>query len=347
MLKKMSFISKTMLFFNVVVAITTLMAYLLPFLAPKWFPFLSVLSLFLPFFLVVNLLFFTYWLIQFKKYIFVSGLVLLLGITFINKFYNLKQTVLPKSVNEFTIMSYNVRLFNKFNWYKKANIPTKIAEFVSEKNPDILCVQEYSDLEKTKFSNYKYQHIFKEGNNIIVGNAIFSKYKIIDKGVINFPNSTNNAVYADIIKGKDTLRIYSMHLQSIKISTDIEEEEIQKMNESKTKYIFRKISGAFTKQQEQSLLLKQHFSECKFKKVICGDMNNSAFSFVYRTIKGSMQDAFESNGDGFGKTYNFKYYPARIDYIFADKTIQIKSFETLNDFYNSDHFPLISSLEIK
>lgn len=343
----MSFISKIMLFFNVVVAITTLMAYLLPFLAPKWFPFLSVLSLFLPFFLVVNLLFFTYWLIQFKKYIFVSGLVLLLGITFINKFYNLKQTILPKSENEFTIMSYNVRLFNKFNWYKKANIPTKIAEFVSEKNPDILCVQEYSDLEKTKFSNYKYQHIFKEGNNIIVGNAIFSKYKIIDKGLINFPNSTNNAVYADIIKGNDTLRIYSMHLQSIKISTNIEEEEIQKMNESKTKYIFRKISDAFTKQQEQSLLLKQHFSECKYNKIICGDMNNSAFSFVYRTIKGSMQDAFESNGEGFGKTYNFKYYPARIDYIFADKNIQIKSFETLNDFYNSDHFPLISRLEIK
>jgi endonuclease/exonuclease/phosphatase family metal-dependent hydrolase len=347
MLKKMSFISKTMLFFNVVVAVTTLMAYLLPFLAPKWFPFLSVLSLFLPFFLVVNLLFFIYWLIQFKKYIFVSGLVLLLGITFINKFYNLKPTELPITEKEFTIMSYNVRLFNKFNWNKKANIPTKIAEFVSEKNPDILCVQEYSNLEKTQFSNYKYQHVFKEGKNIIVGNAIFSKYRIIDKGVINFQNSTNNAVYADIIKDKDTLRIYSMHLQSIKISTDIEDEEIQKMNESKTKYIFRKISSAFTKQQEQALLLKQHYTDCKYKKIICGDMNNSAFSFVYRTIKGSMQDAFESNGEGFGKTYNFKYYPARIDYIFADKNIQINSFETLNDFYNSDHFPLISRLEIK
>ena len=343
----MSFISKTMLFFNVIVAFTTLMAYLLPFLAPKWFPFLSVLTLFLPFFLVVNLMFFMYWLLQFKKYIFVSGLVLLLGITFINKFYNLKPTMLPKSEKEFTVMSYNVRLFNKFNWNKKANIPTKIAEFVSEKNPDILCVQEYSNLEKTQFSNYKYKHVFKEGKNIIVGNAIFSKYKIIDKGVINFPNSTNNAVYADIIKDKDTLRIYSMHLQSIKISTDIEEEEIQKMNESKTKYIFRKISSAFTKQQEQALLLKQHYSNCKYKKIICGDMNNSAFSFVYRTIKGSMQDAFESNGEGFGKTYNFKYYPARIDYIFADKNIQINSFETLNDFYNSDHFPLISRLEIK
>ena len=164
---------------------------------------------------------------------------MLLGITFINKFYNLKQTELPKSDKDFTIMSYNVRLFNKFKWYQKANIPAQISQLVEDKNPDILCVQEYSDLEKTKFSNYKYQQIFKEGKNIIVGNAIFSKYRIIDKGVINFPNSTNNAVYADIIKDKDTLRIYSMHLQSIKISTDIEDEEIQKMNESKTKYIFR------------------------------------------------------------------------------------------------------------
>ncbi len=244
-------------------------------------------------------------------------------------------------------MSYNVRLFNKFNWNQKANIPTQIAKLVENKNPDILCVQEYSDLEKTQFSEYKYKQVFKEGKNIIVGNAIFSKYKIIDKGVINFPNSTNNAVYADIVKGKDTLRIYSMHLQSIKISTDIGDDEIQKMDESKTKYIFRKISNAFTKQQEQALLLKEHYSECKYKKVICGDMNNSAFSFVYRTIKGSMQDTFETSGAGFGKTYNFKYYPARIDYIFADKSIQIKSFETLNEFYNSDHFPLISRLEIK
>lgn len=347
MFKGLSFISKTMLIFNVVLAITTLMAYLLPFLAPKWFPFLSVLTLFLPFFLVLNLLFFLYWLIQIKKYIFVSGLVLLLGITFINKFYNLKATELEKSDDDFTILSYNVRLFNKFNWNQKANIPAQIAKLVEDKNPDILAIQEYSDLEKTKFSNYKYKQIFKEGENIIVGNAIFSKYKIIDKGVIDFPNSTNNVVFADIVKGKDTLRVYSMHLQSIKISTDIGEDEIQKIDESKTKYIFRKISTAFTKQQEQALLLKAHYSNCNYKKIICGDMNNSAFSFVYRTIKGSMQDTFETNGAGFGKTYNFKYYPARIDYIFVDKNIQIKSFETLNDFYNSDHFPLISRLEIK
>lgn len=346
MFKGLSWISKTMLMLNVVLVFTTLIAYLLPFLAPKWFPIFSVLTLFLPLFLVLNLLFFLYWLIQFKKYIFVSGIALLLGITFINKFYNLNETILPKSPSDFTIMSYNVRLFNKFKWDAKANIPKQIANLVEEKQPDILCIQEYTDLEQTRFSKYKYSQIFREGKNIIVGNAIFSKYKIINKGKITFPDSNNNVVFADILKDSDTLRIYSMHLQSIKISTDIEDEDIQRMDENKTRAILRRISKAFKKQQIQAELIKQHYQDCEYKKIICGDMNNSAFSYVYRTIKGSMEDAFETNGSGFGKTYNFKYYPARIDYILVDKTMQVKEFETLNDFYNSDHFPLLARLNL-
>lgn len=335
-----------MLVLNISVSAITLLAYFLPFLAPRWFPFLSVLTLFLPFILVVNLLFFFFWFIQLKKYIFVSGITLLLGITFINKFYNLQGTILPKEDNDFTVMSYNVRLFNKFKWYSKANIPQQIAQFVSEKNPDILCIQEYSEHEKTRFSNYPYKQVFKEGKNIIVGNAIFSKYKILDKGKISFPGSSNNVVFADILKENDTLRIYSIHLQSIKISTDIEDEAIEKMDESKSKYIYKRLSNAFKKQQEQAELIKKHYRACKYKKIVCGDLNNSAFSYVYRAVKETMQDAFETNGSGFGKTYNFKYYPARIDYILVDKSMRVKQFETFNDFYNSDHFPLLARLNL-
>jgi hypothetical protein len=47
-------------------------------------------------------------------------------------------------------------------------------------------------------------------------------------------------------------------------------------------------------------------------------MNNSAYSYVYRNIKGT-KDSFEEAGKGFGATYKFKYYPTRIDYIFADE----------------------------
>ena len=74
-------------------------------------------------------------------------------------------------------------------------------------------------------------------------------------------------------------------------------------------------------------------------------MNNSAFSYVYRTIKGDLKDAFEEAGTGFGKSYNYKYYPARIDYVFVDNAIQVKQFSSLDYFIQSDHFPQIARLK--
>ena len=73
-------------------------------------------------------------------------------------------------------------------------------------------------------------------------------------------------------------------------------------------------------------------------------MNNSAFSYIYRNIKGDLNDCFEEAGNGFGQTYKFKYYPARIDYIFANKKMSVKSFKSFSKFENSDHFPVMARL---
>src|SRR6478609_529616 len=100
-MKKLSWFNKTMYFFNIVLAVLTFLAYVLPFLAPKFFPFLSVLTLILPLFLILNGLYFIFWLLQFKRQIVLSGLVLLLGITFINKFYKFSATDLPSEEKDF------------------------------------------------------------------------------------------------------------------------------------------------------------------------------------------------------------------------------------------------------
>ena len=86
-MKKLSWINKIMFVVNIVLAILTFVAYVLPFLAPKLFPILSALTLILPLFLILNGLFFVYWGIQVKRQILLPALVLLMGITFINKFY--------------------------------------------------------------------------------------------------------------------------------------------------------------------------------------------------------------------------------------------------------------------
>lgn len=334
---------------NLFLTIITFIAYVLPFLTPKMFPILSVLTLFMPVFFILNALFFIYWALQFKKRMILSGLVLLMGITFINKFYKFSAKEYPESEKDFVVMSYNVRLLNLFKWIDKVFVPQDILEFINEKNPDILCIQEYSYSAKIDLKVYPHKYIFMAGHKIKSGQAIFSKFPIIDQGNIVFPNSDNNVVYADIKKGKDIIRIYNMHLQSIKITPDVNEisENIDAINKGKSQMMLIRISKAFKKQQEQAEIIKEHKKECPYPIIICGDMNNSAFSYVYRNIRGNLKDCFEEEGEGFGQTYNFRYYPARIDYIFADKTMNVKKFETFSDFENSDHYPVMAKLSLE
>ena len=348
-MKKLSWFNKVMYFFNIVLTVLTFLAYVLPFLAPKLFPFLSVLTLVLPLFLIVNALFFVYWMLQMKRQMVLSGIVLVLGITFVNKFYKFSSHDISKEESDILVMSYNVRLFNLFQWIERESVKEDIRTFINDQNPDVLCIQEYSQTANVDLRIYKHKFIFMQGNKIKTGQAIFSKFPIVDKGNIEFPESDNLIVYADVRKGNDTIRVYNMHLQSIKISPDVTELEsnVETINQRKSEVVFKRIGEAFTKQQVQAEILMKHKKECHYPMIICGDMNNSAFSYVYRSIKGDLNDCFEEAGKGFGETYNFKYYPARIDYIFADKSMKVKSFQNYPQFKNSDHYPIVARLKME
>lgn len=339
-----------MFLLNIVLTVSTFVAYLLPFLAPKLFPLLSVFTLFMPLFFILNGLFFLYWGFQFKKRMIISGLVLLMGITFFNKFYKFSHKEYPENEKDFTVMSYNVRLFNVFKWLDRDDVPDNILTFINEKNPDILCIQEFSNSANIDLKVYSHKYILMEGNQIKTAQAIFSKFPIINQGNIAFPNSNNNVVFVDIKKGKDIIRVYNMHLQSIKISpdvTELDEKNIDAIDQGKSEKLFNRISKAFKQQQQQAELIKEHKKDCSYPIIICGDMNNSAFSYVYRNIKGGLKDSFEEAGVGFGATYKFRYYPARIDYIFADGIMKVKKFESFSDFENSDHYPVMARLSME
>ena len=348
-MKNLSWFNKIMFLLNVVLTVSTFIAYALPFLAPNVFPILSVLTLFMPLFFILNGLFFIYWGIQFKKRMILSGLVLLMGITFINKFYKFSAKEYPKTENDFTVMSYNVRLFNVFKWLDRDDVPANILAFINDKNPDILCIQEFSNSANIDLKVYRHRYIFMDGKQIKTAQAIFSKFPIIDQGIIFFPNSNNIVVFADIKKGKDIIRVYNMHLQSIKISPDVSEinENIDAIDQGKSQKLFNRITKAFKKQQQQAEMIREHKKDCPYPIIICGDLNNSAFSYVYRNIKGKLKDTFEEAGIGFGPTYKFRYYPARIDYILADDKMTVKKFESFPEFENSDHYPIMAKLSME
>ena len=122
--------------------------------------------------------------------------------------------------------------------------------------------------------------------------------------------------------------------------------KVENLKKENSERLFKRIGTTFKMQQFQTELFLKHKQQCKYKIVICGDFNNTAFSYVYRQIKGDLNDTFKEAGNGFGRTYDFKFFPVRIDFIFADKAFNVNGFQAYNEHY-SDHYPIMTTLSVK
>jgi endonuclease/exonuclease/phosphatase family metal-dependent hydrolase len=338
--KRLRILSRVIFSLNSVFAALLLLSYILPYAVPKSFPILSVLSLLVPVFIVINFIFMLFWILSVRKQFLLSFIVLILGYSHVTSMYKFSGNVTEPSENSLSLMSYNVRLFNIYDWIKESNIDRKIVDLIRTTSPDIIAFQEFHHNQKEAFDFYPYQHIVSKGKNKKVGQAIFSKLPIIHQGSIEFPNTTNNAIYIDIVKNNDTIRVYNLHLQSLRI--DPKKEAFSQKNSER---LMKRMATAFKMQQSQAELFEVNRRRCRYKKIILGDFNNTQFSNVYRKIKSDMKDAFVEAGSGFGTTLDFPYFPLRIDFILTDESFTVNTFKTFTEHY-SDHFAIQSVISL-
>ena len=339
-MKNLSLLNKVIFFINNILALLFLASFLIPYVSPKAFPLLSALSLTVPLLILIHIVFTVYWLINgVKKQFLLSALCIFLAIIFSYFPYkfNSKNVV---SGSSFSIMNFNVRLFNHYNWIDDNDIPNKILQFIEENDPDIIAFQEFYPSIGI-LSGYPYIYKELKGGKNKSGQAIYSKYKIVNKGSLDFENSSNNAIFIDILKGSDTIRIYDLHLESIGIEAG--NVELEDLDKDKSKKLVRRIISAFTKQQVQIEQFNEHKNNCKHKIIICGDFNNTAYSWAYHQVKDDLKDTYTEAGKGFGKTYSFNKYPLRIDFIFVDNKFSVNQHENFEIQY-SDHEPIIAEI---
>ena len=337
-MKKLSVIDKIIYFINVIVALALLLSYALPFLPPKTFSVLAVINLGVSFFVLINTVFFLYWLVKLKRQLLLSLFVLFVGYLSFGSLYKFSNSENNESTNNLKIMNYNVRLFNLYDWIPEKGLETKIEDFIKTESPEILSVQEYHPHKNIDLSFFKYKYEKLSGKKTKYGQAIFSQYPIVNSGSIEFPNTANNAIFADVVKGSDTIRIYNIHLESLRIDANVES-----LKKEDSERLFYRIGTTFKRQQFQTELFLMHKKQCPYKMIICGDFNNTAFSYVYRKIKGDLNDTFKTAGNGFGRTYDFKFFPLRIDFIFSDDAFSVNGFKTYDEHY-SDHYPVMATL---
>lgn len=339
-MKDLSPLNKLIFLLNNLFALLFLASFAIPHIAPQKFPLLAILSLAVPLIIFIHLVFLVYWvLLGFRRQLFLSLLCLLLALGFSYFPYKFKENKVI-SGGSFSVMSYNVRLFNRYDWIKNEKVPDRIAEFVEEQDPDILTLQEYAPLKSVsgQFA-FKYEEI--EGDRSPYGMGIFSKYPIINRGSLDFDNSANNAIFVDILRNDDTLRIYNVHLESLGVKPD--SLHISGMNEKDSRKLIRRLTGSFIKQQAQVEKFMEHRRNCPHPVILCGDFNNTFYSWAYTNLKGDLNDSFVEAGKGFGKTYSFNGYPLRIDFILSDPMFRINEHNNF-EIGLSDHEPVSTRL---
>ena len=342
-MKKLKFLGKLMFVVNSLAAFLLLISYLLPYVAPQRFATLSVLSLGVPLLILLNVLFVLYWLIRLKRQVLLSLIVLVLGWSYIGSLYKFSSSETIEDTNNISVLSFNVRLFNRFDWLPIKNVKQKIIKLIETEQPDIICLQEYRQRNPIDLDGYYNFNALLEDPNVKGGQAIFSKFPIVNSGSLEFPNTYNNAIFADIVRENDTIRVYTLHLESSKINTDVE--HLKKENSSR---LFKQVGKTFKAQQSQVELLLKHKSKSPYRTIVTGDFNNTAYSYIYKEILGDdLVDTFEEAGHGFGKTFDFKFFPLRIDFILADKRFQVNGFKTYSDIKLSDHYPIKATLKLE
>lgn len=332
---------KWIFFFNIVFAILFGVTLLIPFFSVATIGKLSVLSLFTPFFVMVHIGFVLFWWMNKRKLVILSLSLLVLGYLLFDSFYKFPTS--NETDGGFSVLSFNVRNLNKNEHLRIANVDSLVMEFVATQDADVVCFQEYNYAKKWSHhlsQQYPYRFVdFEYGKHDgRVIQAVYSKHPIVAVDDIDFPKSSNKAIYADLLVSGDTVRLYNVHLQSFKVVPD-------KINASDSEKLMQRVYRGMQKQQEQVEVLRTHMAENKHKRIVVGDLNNTQFSNIYRKLSSGLKDTFQEKGTGFGTTYRLLGYPMRIDYIFVDPKFEVIAHQNF-DIELSDHFPVMATMRM-
>lgn len=358
--RKLGFISKIVALANVFAILALLFSYSASFINPTLFWPTAIFGLAYFPILLANIILCLYWAVRRPIFALASLVAILIGWPLMTKHvtFNTSSAVDHPSDSTLRVMSYNVHLFEAI---QDPAIKTQdsIIELINERQPDVLCMQEFHSriTGKQKFTDKLkkdchfedfYFSPATENEHHGYGHIIFSKFPIIDAGVINdYSYGINRIVYTDIVKNTDTIRVYNVHLRSFVLQDEdkdfIKNPSAAEDEKGATKRVGRKLKDAFYYRSRQVEYLLAHFEKTKYPKLVMGDFNDTPMSFSVNTIGKNMQNAFQQKGNGWGVTH-FEIFPIlQIDYIFSD--FDVLDYGVVKKKF-SDHYPIWADVKL-
>ncbi len=358
----------------ILLSVIYIVASLSSFIPPAAFSFISLFGIAFPYILilisfccVIN--FFIY-----RKLAFFLLVLLPLGYFNIADSFSFQapgKWQLNKTPNTLRIITWNVQGFNNLFPLTSpvAEKRIKMLETIKNLKADVICIQEYKNVENGRISvsvrkeldslGYKYNfcsndRLYKSKRSVHVeGVAIYSKRPLIDSGRIKISGKekTENLIYTDVMLNNKRLRLFTAHLVSFYLYTDTLQAQNSELNIYKITYnrkrtIQYKLRETEIAHQNEIIIIRNTIDKSPYPVVYCGDLNTTPASYNYRLLKKNLQDAFLIKGSGIGATF-YKILPTlRIDVCFVDKKFQVVQCKAEQKKL-SDHYPVITDIQWK
>lgn len=351
------------IFFIVLLALTMslsvalLIAYLTPHVDPSTFGSLTIVGIFAPMLYIGVVMCMLLWIIVCRwKIAGCVALVLIPGMFRISDFYNVelhREVEQKPSRGSFTLMSYNVRGFRNDNSLRTVD---GYVEYLSERDiADVVCFQEYAldmpcvERVESLFNAYHgrvYRRDVVETGEVVL--RTYSRYPIIASGAIS-GEGRGTSQWVDVVIKNDTLRIFNNHLYTMNISSedsfDIEHGRILQDGD-RMRSIVERIATNSSVRADFVDTLRMVIANSPYRKVICGDFNDTPMSYVYGELVSDHVDAFEQCGRGYGYTFRPMYGSLRIDYILHSPELETESYIVDEGVELSDHLPITARIKI-
>ncbi|MBR7067847.1 MAG: endonuclease/exonuclease/phosphatase family protein [Bacteroidales bacterium] len=350
----------TLIIINILSALGLLVCYLSTHISPEQFWIPSVIALGYPFILAINIIFILYWTVRLKLAVLISITAIALGFNHLRAFARITFKNEAEDVADIGLITYNCNLFGVYQNGKPHERATQIIEYALREKRNLVCLQEFyvnerfgeDDVRRKLRMNSHISYIKGDGQKTGFGMATFSRFPIVRRGELQFANTNNGCIYTDITVNGDTIRIYNVHLQSIRLQEhhlqfiqNVGSGTNRDVAQAETSDIARRLHGAFVKRAVQADSIASHVCRCPYAVIICGDFNDPPVSYTYRRLAHSRCDAFIESGRGIMPTYRRLWSMLRIDHVLHSKQLRALHCHSPRLEY-SDHFPVLTDFAL-
>jgi endonuclease/exonuclease/phosphatase family metal-dependent hydrolase len=345
---------------NIVASLLLLLSYLAPFTDPRRVVFIAMLGFVYYFLVLANVPFIIYWGFRKPRFMFISGIVILLGCHTAGLYFGFNKqpdaAAKPQPTSH-RLLQYNVRGFAGVGDYQNKSTKKQILDVIESQRPDLITMEEFgtdklnsdsviSSLGKILKANSYYFKVYSQTPANRFGNAILSRYPIVDTGSFRTDRKLRTKViFADIKYNGAVIRIYCIHLKAVNINIEAKKQYLNgEIELGKSPFVLGRIDTAFTKRTIQVEAIRNHIKLCPYPFIIAGDFNDTPNSFAVNELGRGLKNAFTEKGAGLQTTYYAKL-PLRIDYVLASPQFDVLSYMAI-DRKISDHKPVIIDVRL-